>query len=80
MQRATIREIAEALTQFCEQHPEYADNILCIPSECGYSGGIPVKPLKLYRLPESLITMYLHSDDDSDIDDDFLEIFELGEK
>lgn len=46
MQEATIREIAQALTNFCEQFPDLADNKLCVCSESGDTGGVPVLPLR----------------------------------
>ena len=87
MQKATIREIAQALTNFCEQFPDLADNQLCVCSESGCAGGVPVLPLRLYRSkPIGAIDagnmLFLYSNDDRDfsrlesqVD---IEIFELG--
>lgn len=87
MQEATIREIAQALTNFCEQFPDLADNTLCVCTESGCTGGVPVLPLRLYRnkptgAADDDNTLFLYSDDDKDFDwlesriD--IEIFELG--
>lgn len=87
MQKATIKEIAQALTNFCEQFPNLADNRLCVCSESRYTGSSPVLPLRLYRdkptgAADDDNVMFLYSDDDKDfgwlesrID---IEIFELG--
>ena len=87
MQEATIREIAQALTNFCEQFPDLADNTLCVCSGSGYTGGVPVLPLRLYRdkptgdAPDGN-TMFLYSNDDKNFDwlesRNAIEIFELG--
>jgi hypothetical protein len=87
MQKATIREIAQALTNFCEQFPDLADNKLCVCSESGCTGGVPVLPLRLYRrkltgAADDGNVMFLYSDDDQDFDwlesRNDIEIFELG--
>jgi len=87
MQEATIREIAQALTNFCEQFPDLADNKLCVCSESGYTGGVPVLPLRLYRksptgADDADTVLFLYSDDDKDFDwlesRNDIEIFELG--
>lgn len=65
---ATLRELAEALTVLCTEHPEIADRIVCVPSECGYTGGRVVFPVIAYTEYDSPDYVTLYSDDDIDLD------------
>ena len=65
---ATLRQLAEALTALCAEHPELADKYVCVPSECGYTSGRVVVPVLAYTEYDSPDYLVLHSDDDIDVD------------
>lgn len=64
--QATIRELKDALVQFCEQHPEAAGAQICIATEGGYCGVKITSPIIFYG---EVKYISIHSSDDSeDID------------
>lgn len=61
--RATIRELKDALIQFCEQYPEAIDAQISIATEGGYCGVGITSPIIFYG---GVKYISIHSSDDSD--------------
>lgn len=69
MRVSTLAELRDALVAFCEQHPEFADAIVSVHSECGYAGANIAYPVTLYK-GKAHESVSIYTDDDWDIEND----------
>lgn len=73
---ATVKEVADFLQEFCEEHPDLADRELRIATECGMSAAGIQSPVCLAVHRDSKAFVRLVTDDDKEYDPYYYHIFE----